>query len=437
MKRVFLFSHAVLLSGYVLFGKGFAYISVGPIYIGEIVLAMGLISAIWVKRASIVFRSPVTLILFCFVVWGAIRTIYYIPSYGLVALRDAVIWGYGIFAFLVVVFLINEKALWSVVRLYHRLIPWIIIWFPFALFISLPYMKAGDVAVHLAGVAVFTILGLNRAVILRQAKTTIWLKDWIFWSVWFTGFVMAVTRSRSGLLAILISFLFVFSMRPLSRWGKTALVVLLLLTIFVISDMQINVGNYRKVSVEQLTQNITSVLGYSEDPNLIGTRKWRLLWWGTIIDYTVFGPYFWIGKGFGINLADDDGFQVSADHSLRSPHNVHLTILARMGVPGFVLWVLLQGVFGISLIRAYLRTRRRLQIWALIDLWIFSYWIAFLINGTFDVFFEGPQGGIWFWSLFGFGIAVLQIQQKRVKAQSVLPEQVLSKNIIQYGNISG
>ena len=28
-------------------------------------------------------------------------------------------------------------------------------------------------------------------------------------------------------------------------------------------------------------------------------------------DYTVFGDYFWTGKGFGINLADDDGFQTT------------------------------------------------------------------------------------------------------------------------------
>ena len=31
-----------------------------------------------------------------------------------------------------------------------------------------------------------------------------------------------------------------------------------------------------------------------------------------IIDYTVFGDYFWTGKGFGISLADDDGFQGTA-----------------------------------------------------------------------------------------------------------------------------
>jgi len=25
---------------------------------------------------------------------------------------------------------------------------------------------------------------------------------------------------------------------------------------------------------------------------------------------------------------------------------------------------------------------------------------------------EGPQGGIWFWSLFGFGIAALHVQRR-------------------------
>ena len=43
----------------------------------------------------------------------------------------------------------------------------------------------------------------------------------------------------------------------------------------------------------------------------------------------------------GINLADEYGYQVMADHSLRSPHSAHMTVLARMGAPGFALCQLL------------------------------------------------------------------------------------------------
>jgi len=50
--------------------------------------------------------------------------------------------------------------------------------------------------------------------------------------------------------------------------------------------------------------------------------------------------------------------------------------------------------------------------WARIHLWILGYWCAFLVNGSFDVFLEGPQGGIWFWSLTGLGIAALETSRR-------------------------
>ena len=59
-------------------------------------------------------------------------------------------------------------------------------------------------------------------------------------------------------------------------------------------------------------------------------------WTAGLLKYTLDGKYFWEGKGFGINLADDDGYQVEEDSSLRDPHNGHLNILARAGVIGFI-----------------------------------------------------------------------------------------------------
>jgi hypothetical protein len=50
--------------------------------------------------------------------------------------------------------------------------------------------------------------------------------------------------------------------------------------------------------------------------------------------------------------------------------------------------------------------------WAVLNLWILCYWLAFMINGAFDVFLEGPQGGIWFWCIFGFGMGVLEVQRR-------------------------
>jgi O-antigen ligase len=101
---------------------------------------------------------------------------------------------------------------------------------------------------------------------------------------------------------------------------------------------------------------------------------------------------------------------------LRSPHNSMMTVLARMGVPGLALWLLLQIGFGLSLLFAHLRARRAGALgWARLNLWILSYWTAFIVNSWFDVFLEGPQGGIWFWSLMGLGIGVLELQRRDIR----------------------
>src|SRR5205823_3135493 len=61
-----------------------------------------------------------------------------------------------------------------------------------------------------------------------------------------------------------------------------------------------------------------------------------------------------------------------------------------------------------SIGETYLRARRRgQQRWAGAMLFLFAYHLAFMINGSFDVFLEGPMGGIWFWTIFGVGVGAL------------------------------
>ena len=71
----------------------------------------------------------------------------------------------------------------------------------------------------------------------------------------------------------------------------------------------------RDISAKQLVENFISVFGSTTGSanDLEETKGWRLEWWKVIFDYTFNGPYFWTGKGFGINLADADGFLVAAD----------------------------------------------------------------------------------------------------------------------------
>ena len=189
-----------------------------------------------------------------------------------------------------------------------------------------------------------------------------------------------------------------------------ALTATAILTVALIVNPEVSLGDRtRTISVSQVVENVTSVLFASEDDSLEGTKDFRLRWWGTIVEYTAGGEYFWTGKGFGVNLADEDGFQPTADGSLRAPHNAHIEILARMGVPGLALWVMIQVAFGLSLLRSgRAAARAGAYEWTARFAWIFVYWLAMIINTTFDPYLQGPQGGIPFWAVFGFGLVLLE-----------------------------
>ena len=92
-----------------------------------------------------------------------------------------------------------------------------------------------------------------------------------------------------------------------------------------------------------------------------------------------------------------------------------MTLLARAGVPGLVLWSLVLISWATMMLRAMLvaRTRGDKQ-WADFFLFVFCYAASILINAFFDVTLEGPMQGIWFWCLFGFGIGSVMVYRAQV-----------------------
>jgi len=411
--RLFLLALAVVLTGYAFAGRGFAYLGAPPVYVGEVVLVLGVFALV----TSLPTRRPdlVHVLLVGFIAWGAIRTLPYLGTYGFDAVRDGAVWGYAIAA-LAVSLLVKRAHVHTLVVGYGRLLPFFVIWVPiFAAIevaapallpfvpgtgVQIPFFKPGDLAVHLAGAAAFLLAGLSGSRGWRE------LSQPVIWAFWLAGFVVISALSRAGMLAIATVGLLPLFIRAPRHWASALIVGLLLLSVVGLTNLEVDIGGRRDISAGQLLENLRSVVGESDDPSLVGTRQWREEWWDTIIGYTVGGPYFWQGKGFGVNLAEDDGVQ-APDETLRAPHNGHLNILARTGVPGLGLWVILLAAFAATLVRAARTAARTGQrFWLGVVAWIFVYWSAAVVNMTFDVYLEGPQGGIFFWSLMGLGLAV-------------------------------
>jgi len=222
----------------------------------------------------------------------------------------------------------------------------------------------------------------------------------------------------------------VVSLMRFQRIGWKTIAVGIMVIVVVLGIVETNLVTItirdRQFSRDQLTAMVTSIFGNSEHAELEGTKEWRLGWWENIVQYTVFGPYFWTGKGFGVNLAVEDGppGMTAEQTSLRSPHNGGMTVLARMGVPGAILWIVLNFSFAFRILSAFRRsTRDRLRFWTGVNLWAFCMWLAAMINLSFDVYVEGPVGGMWFWAAIGFGVAAVRVQAyeaRKLRAESRL-----------------
>jgi hypothetical protein len=419
-----------VLIGYATLGKGFAYIGIPPLFVGEIVLFLGIFVVIRSGCAIAMLASIPSVLLVLLITLVLIRTIPYVGAYGMDSARDSVVVVYGLFAFIVIAMLLERPERLSWVLAAYSRFAWFYGLTAMALLnssaflgslmpawpfggIPLVYVRLGEGSAHLAGAAVFAILGL------RQVG-----------AVWMLVTLLSIGMTAVSRGAMLSSLVPIGLVAVLGRERKRfGLVLLAASTLFAVTyglGLEMPLPGGRSIGPEQIINGFASVVGTSDKSNLDGTKTWRLNWWHTIIDYTIEGPYFWTGKGFGVNLAEDDGYEVGHELGgppVRSPHSVNMTMLARAGVPGLVLWaVTLMGWFGM-LFRMMIISRRHGDFrWSDIFLWIACYGAAIVIDASFDVALEGPMLGIWFWCLFGLGIAAAMIYRTILGAYKTTPQ---------------
>jgi O-Antigen ligase len=419
---------AIVLLGYAVMGKGFAYLGFPPLYVGEIAFLGGIV--VFLRSGAFVgaLATLPNVLLVVLMAWVLARTLPFFGLYGFDSLRDSAIVIYGGFAFIVIGLLLEDTRRINTVLRYYGI-----------MLFSLPAMFAGlllnkywgeyiprlygpvpivdigpsSVGTHLAGTMVFVLIGYRKVSFL-----------WIF--AWFATLALVGATNRGATLAVIVPV--TIAMLVLGRFRLMLTTVLAGVAIFaVLLSLESIFGEEddakdsmdRPVSAHQIVENAKSIIGQSGQQTE-GTKQWRLNWWDVIINDTIHGPNFWTGRGFGINLAAADGFGEGADPRntrppTRSPHNAHMTLLARAGVPGVVMWALvLVSWFGM-LIRAMLTARARgHERWVELFLFVACYAIAIMINATFDVVLEGPMQGIWFWCLFGLGVGSVMIYRASI-----------------------
>lgn len=420
-KEPFLWLLCMLLVIYAVMGRSGAYIGVplgggNKIFIGELVLLFGLASVLLEGGYERFFALPVAWVWLVFCAWNAAQTFPYISEYGLTALRDGATWGYSLFAVVVgsqlvarpsgFVILLNRYRRFTRVYVYFALmlVP------PAILFpnneLGFEPMRAGDALEHVVGNIGIVSAGL-------VAVPAVW---WWFAAV---DAIVIGCLGRTGLAAFVAAFTVLWlnpwglrlSVRAVPLFGVLAAV----LAVMFIWDLNLGAdARSRAISPRQLVLNVVGSFGETGE-GLDGTREARLAMWDTIMDYTLFGSYFWTGKGYGINVAEDAGMPIDpkATTPARHPENSHLTFLARSGVPGFVLWVALQLTWAVGIVRVLLfsrRTRRR-RTTGLMAFFL-AYWTTLMVSAAFGALIETPYLGIWFWTIFGIGAAAAHVVRR-------------------------
>jgi hypothetical protein len=420
----FLLLLSVVLMGYAMAGRGFAYLGFPPIFVGEIAYVLGIATLLRTGCLVAVFATLPGILLAITITYVLARTLPFINMYGTDALRDSVVIVYGGFGLIVVALLLEDTSRVRKILSYYNsfltvFIPalpliYVLTYYYQAYVPNLPGTSVpildinnSEAAAHLAGAAVFALIGFRRA-------TKVWVALLLF------AAIMVVAKSRGSLLAITVPIVFAYLVLGKVRQLVRVLIVGTLIfgaayvgEMTFIGYQEPIEGVDRRPTPSQIGENVIGIIKSKEQGE--ATKRWRLDWWDLIIRDTLFGDNFWTGRGFGLNLAVADGFKDAESKQLgqpptRSPHNVHMTILARAGVPGLILWTLLLVSWLGLIMKAMLTARRRRQKhWADLFLFIACYFAAIFITASFDVVLERPMLGIWFWSLFGFGLGSVMI----------------------------
>ncbi len=399
LRKLYLDFYLLVYALYAYFNKGIAYS-----YLAEILLVIGMVWFIKdLRKVELLWNRSMQLLV-AFLVVSVIYIVRGLGKYPLIdIIRDSFMINYA--AFVLVLLLMKEhvgylkQGLYKVYKWYpivaltsFLLISYVPFFETFSLFSGFPLLlyKYNDMGVHLL---ITTLLMLNGNIQINK-------KHAIVNGIIIIYLILVVSAyNRSGMVAYVAGatvFYFYAKNESVKNFVKQNLRYLPLLLIVAVSlyastKVQENFQG-RKIGLGQLQDNVVSILSSNTDGTLNDNKVWRLTWWAKIIDDS-FGSAnnFLIGRGLGMSMAEVNEI-ITEDDTLRSPHSIHLNLLGRFGYPFFIAWLFW---IYLVLVNIFKKTASQFSITLLAIL------TAFIINASFDVYFEGPMGAFPFWTFIG------------------------------------
>ena len=426
-----LIAYLVLIA---IFGKGPTYLLYPPFYLGEIVLVCSVTYCLfrrgW-RRFLLPDETGITILILCFMLLGAARSVPGVFEYGLEAVRDAAVWYYAIFFFVgmevarhtewrakiwrVLVIGWSGALIWGLVNVVSKqffhvrpadlgllILPW-----------RGESVLSNDEYGMVEQMALGALIVLNPR--LRQKHYGWALYLLIPLAILGVGMTIAAHGRgvRVGLaMGVLITLMLYLApgrlLMSARRFGAgfLGLCALLVVGLMVAPDFVARQTNFSR---------FTS--GGADQAN----TQYRTTWWRHLYA-AVNSENPVVGLGFGQNLNHynplitrnayrigmdfGDGNNPNERWPVRSPHSINMTIFSRMGYLGGALWLAILALGLGGLFSQVWKGKWRGKKFSMDGREEMAFWLVMLVatwgNASFGVLMEGPVLGIWFWFALGY-----------------------------------
>ncbi len=406
-----------LLLGFVLFGylvgnRGFAQIYLAnslPLLPAEFVLLVGGISLAVQSsfRRELPFRrDALNTTLLIWLILGTGRVLFDVPTYGFTALRDYATVYYAGFFFLAQM-VAREAAgkrflLSCLVTGCTLLLPLSVLAEKFPDFFLGVLAVRGSPLIFYKIDLLGTFFGIGALIyFIRFEERGRW------WSLGLSLAFVAATLTSNNRASMLGLGAATLLLAVGGRWKFAAaqaiggaIVALVILLVAHVSETSV-----QNTPLYSLYERVLSVVDPMGQRTYTGETSFdkgdnnifRVVWWHAVFDETIEGNP-WFGLGFGHDLADRFLQQyypeAGEDFTVRSPHNVLLTIFARMGVVGLLPFLVMAGLLLTKAVQAVRAGQNE-------NIILLGGALIILVSSCLGVVLEGPMGAVVFWTLLG------------------------------------
>ncbi len=406
--------HVVVIAvsaGYILGNRGFAQLSLSsqfPLLPAELALLLAggilLVQSAW-RHELPLRRDPLSFAILAWIIFGTLRVVFDVRTFGFMALRDFALVYYAAFFYLGQDLARDSRS----TRVFLDVLAWscALVLPAFLLFERFPdfffnvLSFRGNPIIYFKGDLAGTFIAIGALLFWLRFESSR-----AFWnaaiSLVLVGGVIA-TNNRASMLALVIAAAWL-AIRGRWRFAVAQLVggiVAIVLILSVASAWRIS---WEKTPVFGLYERVVSVFDPtgqrtyrgSETFNKGDNNLYRFVWWQAVIDETLDGnPY--LGLGFGHDIAErfvrEYYPENSEEFNVRSPHNFLLTIFARMGAAGLFLFLTIIALAAAHTWQAIPRSLASAGSWCIV-------WALF-VSACLGVVLEGPMGAVVFWTVLG------------------------------------